>query len=173
MAMPKVLEDNERGQTRVEGNAFCQDSKIQDAAEARVGSPSGPGSGGGGKYSFDVLPNGVSGPRREIASMMAGEGAYGAEWKLVLLKKGGQTTDADQITVIQATAAELEFLVPVKGLTTGTGESHPVRMWAPNGLSFTQQQDDGNFVTYTTTVAFSVAPEHVKAVWSAWTGRIG
>lgn len=45
-------------------------------------------------------------------------------------------------------------------------------MWAPGGLSFTQQQADGNFVTYVTSVPFSKAGEHVKAVWSAWTGRL-
>jgi len=45
-------------------------------------------------------------------------------------------------------------------------------MWAPSGLFFTQQQADGNFVTYRITTPFDKSA-NPKAVWSAWTGFIG
>lgn len=162
MADPKILEDNERGQTRVEGNAFCQCSHIQDAAEVRVGSPSGPGSGGGGKVSYDVLPDGPGGPKREIASMMAGEGSQGAEWKLILLKKDGQTVDADQVTVMEATAQGVEFKVPVKGASAFDGK----RIYHEGGIFVTIYQDDGHIVTYDMRV------DPWRPLWGNWEGAI-
>lgn len=180
MAEPQILADNDRGQTCVEGNAFCQDSKILDAAELRIGSPAAPGqSGGGGKLSIDVLlpetDDDGRHKRRAIVELRGGEGSLGAEVKLGVLKQGGETSDADMKDIFQYHAAlnHLEFLVPISAPNLGPPVAATVtRMWAPNGMSFTQQQDDGNFVTYTTTVSYSIAPEHVTAVWSAWTGKL-
>jgi hypothetical protein len=46
--------------------------------------------------------------------------------------------------------------------------SIPAFMQSPDGRWRTQQQSDGNFVTYDMT-----APGGPKAVWSAWHGKIG
>ena len=63
---PQTLATNSRGTVKVEGNEILTDSKVLDAAAVRVGAPRGLSSGGGGKFSFDVLlPNGT---RREIAA---------------------------------------------------------------------------------------------------------
>ena len=45
------------------------------------------------------------------------------------------------------------------------------RMWSVDGMHFTQQQDDGNFVTYHVDQAFNMSA-NPRAVWSAWTGKI-
>lgn len=156
MAEPKILENNERGQTRVEGNAFCQDSHIDDAAEVRVGGPNG------GKVSWDRLPDGVGGRRREIALMTAGEGSQGPEWKLILLRKGGQTVDGDQVTAIEATAEGIEFKVPVKGASAFDGK----RIYHEGGVFVTIYQDDGHIVTY------DMRTDPWRALWGNWEGNI-
>lgn len=170
--MAEFLADDERGCVRVEGNELITDSKIADAAAVRVGSPKQDGaSSGGGKFSFDDTT--VPGSRREIALLSVGDGVFGPEFKLQLLKKDGGSNDADMVNPMRATATEVEFTVPITAPNLGPPVAATVtRMWAPNGMSFTQQQDDGNFVTYTTTVSFSIAPEHVTAVWSAWDGKL-
>lgn len=44
------------------------------------------------------------------------------------------------------------------------------RMWSGDGLYMTQQQEDGNFVTYRLHEPFNES--QAVAVWSAWTGKI-
>lgn len=111
----KILEQNVRGRTSVEGNELNQDSLIDDAAAVRIGGPNG------GKLSFDVK-NPESSGRREIVLFTAGESdAYGAEFKIIILRKGGSTVDGDQVTVMEATAQGIEFRVPVKGLAFAGG----------------------------------------------------
>lgn len=151
----KILEHNARGQTAVEGNELFQDSSIDDAAAMRIGGPNG------GKLSWDRLPDGIGGTRREIALMTAGEGWQGPEWKLILLKKGGQTADADQVTVMEATAEGLEIKVPVKGLQGPEG-----RFYHEGGRFCTVHQNDGHVVTYDTRV------EPWRPLWGNWEGNI-
>lgn len=45
-------------------------------------------------------------------------------------------------------------------------------MWSPNGLMVTQQQDDGNFVTYRLSRPYDKGANPVP-VWSAWSGPTG
>ena len=101
------------------------------------------------------------------------DGRRGGEFYLGLGKPGGGSTDDAMQDVLVATVdGGFQFRLPVYAPNLSGTAGRTDTMWAPNGLSFTQQQDDGNFVTYTTTVPFSKAGEHVKAVWSAWTGKI-
>jgi hypothetical protein len=76
--------------------------------------------------------------------------------------------DRAMIEVATISPGGIEFRVPVKfsaggGVVTDT-------MWAPSGLYFTQQQADGNFVTYRALAPFDKA--NAQPVWSAWGGLI-
>jgi hypothetical protein len=62
------------------------------------------------------------------------------------------------------------YICPGHGGTAPTpGPEQVDTLWAPDGSAFTQQQGppDFNFVTYTTSVPFSKAPEHVVAIFDA------
>lgn len=183
----KVLADNAQGLLwNNDGNETLQDAKNADAAKFRVGSPYEQGqSGGGGAFSFDVIgglpprKDGSAPPARvEVAVLTGGmQTNGGGEVGLSITKPGtfSDIDDAAQKKVVEFRADGIEFKVPISAPNLGGGggvPEYPVRMWAPNGLSFTQQQDDGNFVTYRTNVAFSIDPQHVRAVWSAWTGSM-
>lgn len=173
MAEPKILADNERGQTRVEGNAFIQDSKIEDAAELRVGAPKGPSSGGGGKVSIDITTrddNGIVISRRAIAEITAGEGIFGAEFTISVLKKDGQSTDADMLKAIRITGQDgIEFLLPTKGgATTGSG-GPPNELREPGGIFWLVIQDDGNFVAYKNRMPYDYGSG--VAYWSSGTAN--
>lgn len=168
-----VLNDNDRGCVSIEGNELLADSKIEDAAAVRVGAVRGPSSGGGGKFAFDVLakPEPDADPedkvkRREICSMTCGEGADGSEWGLTILKKEGNTVDADQIKTIRATAAGIEFLVPVKFAGSG-GDGPENELRAPGGLYWLVIQSDGNFVAYKNRVAYDYSTG--VAYWNSGT----
>lgn len=160
---PRTLATNARGTIKVEGNELLADSKILDAAAVRVGAPQGVSSGGGGKFSFDVLlPDGT---RREIALMTAGEGVNGPEWGLTILKKHGTTRDADQLRVIEGTAERIEFRVPISApnLDTTVTRDH---ITSPDGRFSTFIQNDGNLVTY------EVIDSTWCPRWSSWSGVV-
>lgn len=154
----KILDDNERGQARVEGNELIVESKIPDAAAVRVGAPVSPESGGGGKLSFDDVTKPDS--RLEIGKISVGNGIFGPELKIALLKKGGASVDGDMIDLLQAWATGIEFLVPVK-------MPNPIReavgSFLQNGRYQLHVQGDGNLVLYDTSV------EPWKALWSSGT----
>ena len=160
---PQTLATNSRGTVKVEGNEILTDSKILDAAAVRVGAPRGLSSGGGGKFSYDVLlPDGT---RREIALTTAGEGVNGPEWGLTILRKLGNTQDEDQIRVIEATAEGIEFRVPISAPNIArrpTGDS----ITSADGRFTTVIQNDGNLVTYEA-IDLTWCPR-----WSSWTGVI-
>lgn len=86
-------------------------------------------------------------------------------------RAGGGSQDADMRELVTLTDQGLTCAVPIHAPNLASA-GPPDTMWAPNGLSFTQQQGDGNFVTYVTSVPWSKAGEHVRAVWSAWTGKL-
>ena len=160
---PQTLATNSRGTVKVEGNEILTDSKVLDAAAVRVGAPRGLTSGGGGKFSYDVLlPNGT---RREIALTTAGEGVNGPEWGLTILRKDGNTRDEDQIRVIEATAEGIEFRVPISAPNIArrpTGDS----ITSADGRFTTVIQNDGNLVTYEA-IDLTWCPR-----WSSGTGTI-
>lgn len=88
----------------------------------------------------------------------------------------GHETDAGEKLLVRLTQrAGLELFVPLNAYAGGpatqmvTTGLMPDTMWAPNGKAFTQQQDDGNFVTYVTDVPFSKDPAHARAIWSSGT----
>lgn len=68
-----------------------------------------------------------------------------------------------------------ELRVPLKCSAGVAGGANvlgvPDTMWAPTGLFFTQQQTDGNFVTYKVDVPFDKSANPV-ALWSAFGGFI-
>lgn len=90
--------------------------------------------------------------------------------ELYLQRRADTTEDRDMVRVLSATASGVQFHVPVQGAGGGAG---PVqRMWSSDGTYFTQQQDDGNFVSYAVDVPFDIGA-NPRALWSAWTGKIG
>jgi hypothetical protein len=180
-----VIEDNSKGVLwNNNGNETIMDSKFSDASKFRVGSPYEKGqSGGGGAFSFDIIggmpprQDGSAPPTRVEVALFTGavtsEG--GGEVGLSITRPGtwSDIDDAAQQKVVEFRGDQVEFKVPISAPNLGAAVPvNVVRMWAPNGLSFTQQQDDTNFVTYVTSVAFSIDPSHVKAVWSRMTGPL-
>lgn len=176
------MERNSEGVLHLRGNELCSDSVIPqgDAAFMRVGSPRVPGgAGGGGGFAFDRLEAGKD-PTQSVRTnigMWTGSQAPDGSVEIVLhaLKQHGLSVDADMLKLIRVVTGEtpqassIEFLVPIKGpAPTPAGVTDT--MWSPDGMSFTQQQSDGNFVTYGASVPFSKA--NVRALWSAWTGFI-
>lgn len=91
-----------------------------------------------------------------------------------MIARGGAWADKalDQAMVELATINPdgCELRVPLRcsaGLVGAGSAGITDTIWAPDGRSFTQQQSDGNFVTYFTTVPFSKAGEHVTVVWAS------
>ena len=172
MALNTILSENERGKVHIEGHALIADSTIADAGEIRVGSPVIPGvHSGGGKYSIDDTRNvdADGRGRREIAYLGCGDGVFGPELSLNVLKKDALSEDINMIRLFRATAAEgIEFTVPVRapgGIATVTD-----RMTSINGRFVTIQQGDGNFVTYDRELGPVGDP--AAAIWSAWGGKV-
>lgn len=99
-----------------------------------------------------------------------GNGEYyiGAVDQGVLAATGN--LDRAMIELATLSPKGIEFRVPVKFSAGGGVGKITDTMWAPNGLFFTQQQDDGNFVTYAASAPYSKA--NATPVWSAWTGKI-
>ena len=79
------------------------------------------------------------------------------------------STDADIDRVFTISRKGVRFTVPGGG--AGFDARQVRRMWSNDGLFFTQQQDDGNFVSYRVNSPFNIGAAPV-ALWSAWTGRI-
>lgn len=86
--------------------------------------------------------------------------------------------DRAMVEAVNITARGIEFRVPVgfsAGVTRGGVVTTPSgavdTMWAPDGLSFTQQQTDQNFVTYVVTSPYDKGA-NPRAIWSALTGKL-
>jgi hypothetical protein len=60
--------------------------------------------------------------------------------------------------------AVTQALIQILGARTDT-------IWAPDGLTFTQQQSDGNVVSYVVSRPFDKGA-NPKALWSSWTGKL-
>lgn len=167
----KIIEQNSEGKLIFNGNELKVVSTIAqgDAAFVKVISPYVEGeSGGGGGFSIDAGDEGRNFPLVELLGAMY---QAGAEGKLVVLKvgTGSNPDDSDYQTIMEFTSNKVEFKVPISAPNLGAAGVTDT-MWAPDGMSFTHQQSDGNFVTYRASSPFSKA--NATAVWSAWTGRL-
>lgn len=91
------------------------------------------------------------------------------------------TRDEDEQPVTMLSRSGFRITVPIyaeAGIVGFSGASapppgvdgHPHAMWAPNGLWVTQQQDDGNFLTYELARPFDVG--RFRAVWTRDGGTV-
>lgn len=90
-------------------------------------------------------------------------------------QRNGETDDKATIPVLQLQHDRIvchRMLVNANGAPLAGGSSYANDMWSPNGLMVTQQQDDGNFVTYRLSRPYDKGASPV-AVWSAWSGPTG
>jgi hypothetical protein len=169
-----VLHDDERGYVIAEGNELTIGSKLDDPPKVRLTSIGTDHGGAGGVVSFNLSrQTGVcygsqqtemAMIRVEQASDVRGDASNSKAEFNFLLNDGG-TADADM-------QKPLAFVwnVITRNLLSVLG-SRPDTMWAPTGRTFTQQQDDGNFVTYSVDHPFDKSANPV-ALWSAWTGKL-
>jgi len=163
-----ILNETSNGQLRMQGNEIIIDAKDADASKFRVGSRHVPGqSGGGGAFSFDVIDRAEEGsPRKEVIVLVGGFNGQQGELGICVWNGQEPFGDATQIKVMEIRGNEIEFKVPVKGLSSMPSGSSD-RMISADGKWVTVQQGDGNLVQY------QVLPSGAwKATWSSWTGRL-
>lgn len=142
-----IIEETERGQLRLQNDEAIVDSKVADQAGVRVGSRVVPGeNGGGGKISFDLITEAAEQNRRTEAAFIRGGISHDNKGEISITIWDGTEpiTDASQKKVMQIRHNEIEFNVPVKGLSGG-GSSV---LTSPNGRVALVAQDDGNLVLY-------------------------
>ena len=157
----------------MQGNEIIIDAKDADASKFRVGSRHVPGqSGGGGAFSFDVIERAEEGsPRKEVAVLVGGFNGQQGEIGICVWNGQEPFGDATQIKVMEIRGNEIEFKVPVKGITVAPSVPVPVgpsaELRSPDGRWVTVQQGDGNLVQY------EILPSGAwVARWSIWTGRL-
>lgn len=163
----KVLADNSQGILwNNDGNETIQDAKNADAAKFRVGSPHVPGqSGGGGAVSFDVIEgSGETARRKEVAVVVGGFNGQQGEIGICVWNGQEPFGDATQIKVMEIRGNEIEFKVPVKGLSASSAAAG--RFYHEGGRFVTIYQDDGHVVTY------DMHTNPWRAMWSSWSGLL-
>jgi hypothetical protein len=181
--------ETENGKLVHQSNELLNDALDLDAAAFRGGAPKDQRVLV--KYTGDVVDDRSRDEIGQISFKQSEDehdvvdGRRGGEFYLGLKTPGSGSTDQAQVKIFNAVPpdpqrgfaggifCDVPVFAPNLGSGGGSGGFDIVRMWAPDGLHFTQQQSDGNFVTYRTRVPYSIAPQDVTAVWSAWTGRIG
>ncbi len=84
-------------------------------------------------------------------------------------QRPGTEDDANMIPLLDLDTDKAVFHVPVEGLGGGGG-AYPDSMWSPDGLFVTQQQSDGNFVSYELARPFDRG--RFRALWSSWGGKV-
>lgn len=172
----QVLFEDERGYLVMEGNELTIGSKIDDPPKVRLTSPIYSTGGGGGCLSFNTSAEGQVATlssqtemgliRVEQAADVRGDTSNPKAELNFLVNDGGREDRNMQKPLSFIWNAITHCLLPLFG---GSGTTDT--MWAPEGLFFTQQQGDGNFVTYHVDVPFDKTA-NPRAVWSAWTGSI-
>ena len=165
-----ILSETSNGQLRMQGNEIIIDAKDADAAKFRVGSRHVPGqSGGGGAYSFDLIDRAEEGsPRKEVVVLVGGYNGQQGELGICVWNGQEPFGDATQIKVMEIRGNEIEFKVPVKGLTVApSAPASAAELRSSDGRWVTVQQGDGNLVQYEI-----LANGAWVARWSSWTGRI-
>lgn len=171
-----ILHEDERGFIIADGNELTIGSKIDDPPKLRLTAPLTTHGGGGGAISanFHNGSGAVDGHGQVEMGMIRFEQAEDVRGQAsnpkceinFLLNDGSGVGDSSM-------RKPLAF---IWNLVTRTllylGGNLTDTMWSPSGLTFTQQQDDGNFVTYQVSIPFNKGA-NPHAVWSAWTGFIG
>ena len=173
-----VLFEDERGYLAMEGNELTVGSKIDDPPKVRLTAPIYPKGGGGGCISYNAsyftgqvcfgsqqLEMGLD--RVEQAEDVRGDQGNLKAERNFLLNDGSSSKDS----AMKKPLAFVWNAITRLFLNLGGGDSRPDTMWAPDGLSFTQQQNDKNFVTYEVDQPFDKGA-NPRALWSAWTGKI-
>jgi hypothetical protein len=173
-----LIHDTPTGALAHDGNELYSDSKVDDPAAYRLGAP--PTQRGLGKLSGDIIEQG--GVRHEVVLVQFKQtenaqnqiDGKGGEFYLGLAKENAGTTDDAMVDVLTATVKDgFRFKLPVYAPNLGgSSGAYANDMWSPNGLYVTQQQDDGNFVTYRLSRPYDKGANPV-AVWSAWSGPTG
>lgn len=171
----QIIAESDIGWVGFEGNELTVGSKIDDPAKVRLTAPITEHGGGGGVISFNYSPAGravdghqqteVGMIRVEQAEDVRGTSSTKAELNFMLADGGKEDSNMRK---------PLAFIwcAITKSLLSMFGGSAPTdTMWAPSGLFFTQQQADGNFVTYEVERPYDKTASP-KALWSAWTGPI-
>jgi len=126
----------------------------------------------------DLLKNGSRGEKIFIAFKMDNNDGLPPLPCIEIYAQRNEHTDsdADMLCILRISSKGLELDpkgVGGMGITGVNSSPKDVnRMWSPDGLKFTQQQNDGNFVTYEVDVPFDIGANPI-AKWSAWTGFIG
>lgn len=86
----------------------------------------------------------------------------------IFVQRPGVEGDAGMIRKMEIYWDRVVFHGPVEGISGGS--AYPSAMWSSDGHYVTQQQDDGNFVTYYLMRAFDRS--QFLPVWSAWSGKL-
>ena len=106
-----------------------------------------------------------------VDEFVEGDGAPVPMVELFLGHDSEGSNDADVDRVFTISRKGVRFTVPGGG-EGGFDDRRVQRMWSSDGLFFTQQQDDGNFVSYRVNRPYDITANPC-ALWSAWTGKIG
>lgn len=118
-----------------------------------------------GKISFNRgTGEGDQDTQYELGLILCNEEPIGSKRGEIRIMVADGVGDAAMKPAIDIRPGEIEFHMPVKGLSGGGGRVS--EMWSPDGRYVTVMQGDGNFVTYDTE-----GPEWTPR-WSAWHGRI-
>lgn len=174
----QIIAESDIGYLLFDGNELTIGSKIDDPPKLRGTSKIYPHGGGGFAISANAsLHDGVcDGHAQGEMAMLRWEQAEDVRGQVgnlkgeanFMLNDGGGGEDAN----MQKPLAFVWNAITRTLLGLFGGGGRPDTMWAPQGLTFTQQQDDGNFVTYKVERPFDKGANPV-AVWSAWTGFLG
>lgn len=173
--MKTILHEDEYGYVIAEGNELTIGSKVDDPPKVRITSKITQNGAGGGCISFNASrsysvcfgsdQDEMAIDRVEQAQDVRGQTGNLKAERNFMVNDGSGSHDG---------AMQKPFAFVWNALTRlrlNFGTYYPDTMWAPNGLTFTQQQSDGNFVTYTVERPFDKGANPIP-VWSAWTGKI-
>lgn len=175
-----IIAENDIGYLVFDGNELTIGSKVDDPPKLRLTCPNTEHGGGGGVISFNFsrqagvvcdghAQNEISMIRAEQAEDVRGD-VGNTKAELNFMVDDGRNNGQDSMRKPLAftcdgythdTLGDRPIIEPLEPVNV-----HPSAMWSPRGRFVTQQQDDGNFVTYDTGV------NPWKAVWSAWTGKL-
>lgn len=169
----QILAETDTGWIGFEGNELTIGSKVDDPPKLRLTAPCTDHGGGGGVVSFNFSRNAgicdghnqteVGMIRVEQAEDVRGNSGNTKAELSFMLGDGSGIGDVQKPFAFVWNAIT-RFLIGVLGGPSDT-------IWAPSGLYFTQQQADGNFVSYQVDRPFDKSATPV-ALWSAWTGKL-
>lgn len=133
-----------------------------------------------GKVRFDVLRwkdgkkhrTEVGFMKIAVDELFDGDGVPLPMWGLFLGLNDEGSNDSDEQPVALFTRRGIRFFAPIYGVAALPHDPQGISaMWSPNKSYVTQQQDDGNFVTYEFERP-GVAGSRFRPKWSAWSGQV-